>query len=195
MIKLIKEKIDSINSVNLINFLTLTYSLQSAILGAMERRDIVIGFIILAILAGFIFWRQRTYKEEEELTIPQTLSVEDEIEEMFKVEIPEDVDKAELKDVSGGDASAIATRKYEAGKFIHTVLADLPDPETGKFYQGWLFKGDEALVSTGKMREAKGGWIIEFESSTNYTDYNKVVVTLEGTSDLNPEKHILEGSF
>lgn len=160
----------------------------------MNRRDIVIGFVILAILAGFIYWRQRT-TEEEELQIPQTLSVEDKIEERFNLEIPEDVDKAELRDIAGGDASGIATRKFESGRFIYTVLADLPDPEKGKFYQGWLLKGDEALVSTGRMSVAKGGWILEFESSTDYMNYNKVVVTEEEISDITPERHILEGEF
>ena len=160
----------------------------------MERRDIVIGFIVLAILAGFIYWRQRTV-EEEELQIPQTLSVEDKIEERFNLEIPEDVDKAELRDITGGDASGMATRKFESGRFTHTALADLPDPEKGKFYQGWLLKGDEALVSTGKMSVAKGGWILEFESSTDYMNYNKVVVTEEEISDITPERHVLEGEF
>jgi DNA-directed RNA polymerase subunit K/omega len=165
----------------------------------MNRRDIVIGLIILAALAGFIYFRSRQ-PTPEELQAPQTLSIEEELEEAFKVEIPEDVEKAELEDVTGADATGIATRKFEDGRFTHTVLADLPDAEPGTFYEGWLVRGNPGdeefhLISTGRMRIAKGGYLLEFESSTDYTDHKNVVITLEEIADNIPEKHILEGSF
>ncbi len=160
----------------------------------MERRDIVIGVIILALLGAFIYFRQQRIDREEELKVPETLSVEDIIEESFKIEIPEDVEKAELKDVVGGDSSGIATRKFENGRFAHMVLADLPDPETGSYYEGWLVNGD-SVISTGRMQIAKGGYLLEFSSDTDYSDHSEVVVTKEKIADKNPEEHILEGSF
>ncbi len=166
----------------------------------MNRRDIVIGFVVLAILAGVVYWRQN--REEEDLSTqqPQTLSVEDRIEEKFNVEIPQDVDKAELKDASGGNASGLATRKWANGKFEHSVLADLPDPESGKFYQGWLVKSEEgdedySIVSTGRMQLAKGGWSLQFSSGIDYSEYAKVKISQEEISDRTPEKTILEGDF
>ncbi len=159
----------------------------------MNKRDIIVGFLILAGLAVLIFYWQKP-SVDEELVVPQTLSLEDQIEDRFNLEIPEDVDKAEMKDVSGGNSSAIATRKYEDGKFTHTVLADLPDLEAGRFYEGWLVKGDEA-ISTGRLSVAKGGFLLEFSSSTDYPDYNQVVITSEEAIDGTPESHILEGSF
>jgi hypothetical protein len=165
----------------------------------MNKRDIVIGLVILAALAGIIFWRQRGRKNEE-FKVPETLSVEDRIEEQFDIQIPEDAERAELKDVSGGNASAIATRKLENGRFEHNVLADLPEPPTGQFYEGWLVRGREgsedlSVLSTGRMEMAKGGWMISFKSSNDLTDHNSVVITVEEKADLTPEKHILEGSF
>lgn len=156
----------------------------------MNRRDIVIGLIILALLGGVIYWLRRP---RESLEIPAP-SVEEEIEETFKLTIPEDVEKATLEDVTGGQASGIATRKFENAIFTHMVLADLPDPEAGTFYEGWLVMGDN-VISTGKMRVAKGGYLLEFESTTDYSDYNKVVVTQERVFDNTPEEHVLEGSF
>lgn len=163
----------------------------------MKRKDIVIGLIVLAALAGIIFWLR---KPDEELKVPQTSSVEEKMEGFFNVEIPEDIEKAQLKDVVGGDASGIATRNYENGIFVHVVLADLPHPEEGFFYEGWLVRGvagddDFDFISTGKMRLAKGGYLLEFESSTDYSNYQGVVVTLEETEDENPENHVLEGAF
>jgi len=165
----------------------------------MNRRDIVIGAVVLLAVAGLIYWRQVSRKTEQQ-TVPETLSVEDKIEDKFKYQIPDDVEKAELKDVAGGDASAISTRKFENNKFTSAVLADLPDPATGSFYQGWLVKGEEgkegyAVVSLGRLQVAKGGWMVDFSTATNYSDYDKVLITLEKTFDKTPETKILEGSF
>lgn len=165
----------------------------------MNRRDIVIGIVILFALAGFIYFRAKR-ETPPELTVPQTLSTEDTLEQKFGLTLPEDVDRAELKDVTGGDASGIATRKFENGRFTHTVLADLPDPAQGSFYEGWLVRGKEgdenfAFISTGKMKLAKGGYLLEFESTTDYSAYNNVVITQEKVFDATPETHILEGSF
>ncbi|KKU04221.1 MAG: hypothetical protein UX88_C0002G0036 [Candidatus Woesebacteria bacterium GW2011_GWC2_47_16] len=163
----------------------------------MRRREIVIGLIILAVVAGAIVWIRRTRTQEEPLPTP---SIEEKIERTFNLEIPEDVERADLNDVTGGTGSGIATRKYESGRFSHTVLADLPDPTAGYFYEGWLVRGKEgdanfAFISTGRMRVAKGGYLLEFTSSTDYSAYNGVVVTLERVDDKKPETHILEGSF
>lgn len=171
----------------------LTYSIFSAILLAMNSRDIVVGLVILVLVGGAIYFvrRPNTSIVPEETPIK---TIEKKMEDTFKLEIPEDVDKVELKDVSKGLASGIATRKYENGKFEHTVLADLPDPENGRFYEGWLVK-DGKTILTGKMRLAKGGYLLNFSSNKDYSDYKKVVVTLEGKDDQTPEEHILEGSF
>ncbi|MBU0572782.1 anti-sigma factor [Patescibacteria group bacterium] len=163
----------------------------------MKRKDIVIGLIVLAALAGIIYWFQ---KPKEELKVPETPSVEEKMEGIFSVEIPEDIEKAQLKDAVGGDASGIATRSYDNGTFIHVVLADLPGPEEGFFYEGWLVRGKEGdadfdFISTGIMRLAKGGYLLEFESEIDYLDYQGVVITLEETEDDIPEKHVLEGAF
>ncbi len=164
----------------------------------MKGRDIVIGLIILAVLAGAIVAIRRT-RTPKPLPLA-TPSVEEKIEKTFNFEIPEDVEKAELNDVSGGTGSGIATRKYQSGRFSHAVLADLTDPEVDGYYEGWLVRGNEgdanfAYVSTGKMRIAKGGYLLEFESNKDYSDYKKVVITLEKINDGKPETHILEGSF
>lgn len=157
----------------------------------MKARDIVIGLVILAVLAGTIYFIRRPRQTLEELPSP---SVEEKIEESFNLEIPEDVDKAQLKDVTGGTSSGIATRSYEGGRFSHMVLADLPNPAAAAFYEGWLVR-DKDFFSTGKMRIAKGGWILEYESSIDYSDYDQVVITEELIDDKTPETHILEGSF
>lgn len=164
----------------------------------MKTRDVIIGFVVLVILVGGALWVRKA-KRNAETPVP-TPNITERISKSFNLEIPDDVDKAELTDVSGGDGSGVATRKYEAGTFSHTVLADLADPEAGTFYEAWLVRGNPgdanfAYFSTGKLRIAKGGYLLDFSSSKDYSDYTKVVVTLEKVFDKTPEQHILEGSF
>lgn len=170
----------------------------SVILFLMNKRDIVIGIVIFALIAGIIFWSKKTRITPVETPTP---TPEAKIEEKFNYEIPEDVNRIELLDVTGGTGRGIATRVYKDGKFEHVILADLEDPKDGEFYQGWLTtKGKEgevgfSYVKTGKLRMAKGGYLLEFESSRDYSSYSQVWVTLEKVDDNKPEKHILEGSF
>ena len=160
----------------------------------MKRRDIVIGILVIILLGGIIYWRQKTQKKEE-LVVPETLSVQKEFEDKFKISIPENVDKADLSDVSEGNGLGFATRKYENGKFSHTLLADLPEAAAGSFYEGWLMEDDSKVIPTGKLLLEKGGYILEFQSTKDYSSYKKVVVSLEKRLGKSPEKNILEGSF
>jgi hypothetical protein len=167
----------------------------------MKRRDIVIGLVILLVIVGLFYFRQKGNGEDMIVPEEQTASdVERRIEERFNVEIPDDVNKAELRDANDGDGSAIATRKMENNTFTHSVLADLPDPETGKFYQAWLVRGEEAdedysIVLTGRMQVAKGGWVLEYSTTQNLEDHNRVLVTLESVNDQKAEDVVLEGEF
>lgn len=164
----------------------------------MNKRDIVIGFIVFAIVAGIILWTRKPRVTPVEVPTP-TSSPQEKIEEVFNYTIPEDVEKVELKDLTNSGANGIATRKYENNKFEFVILADLEDPKEG-FYQGWLTKGKEgevgfSYVKLGNLRLAKGGYILEFESPTDYTSYSQVLVTLEKVNDTKIEKRVLEGSF
>ncbi len=163
----------------------------------MNRRDIIVGVVVLILIVGAFSWIKRSKTSNVYVGNPV---VEEKIEKSFNLSIPDDLDRAELKDVSGGNGSGIATRKYEGGKFTHMILADLPDSLGGTFYEGWLVRGkmgdaNFAYISTGKLLMAKGGYLLEFVSASDYSDYKMVVVTLEKVNDKTPETHVLEGSF
>ncbi len=164
----------------------------------MKTRDIIIGVVVLALLAAFVYYRQNNKKETP--TVPPVVSNEKTLEDKFKIQIPDDVDKADLKATEGGNGSGIATRDFKNSKFTSSVLADLPAPATGEFYQAWLVKGDTgskdyAVVSLGKLQTAKGGYLLDYSSKADYPDYKKVIVTSEKKLDNTPEKTVLEGSF
>lgn len=161
----------------------------------MKNRETLVGFAVVLILVGAILLI-KSRKTTQLSTVPTASpSIEKKIRETFKLTIPDDVDKVELKTVSEITGSGIATRKYQAGKFSHMVLADLPDPDPGSFYQGWLVKGDNTYLATGKLRIAKGGYLLEFVYPTDLSDYKKVIVSLEKGPDQKPSRPVLEGSF
>jgi len=157
----------------------------------MNRRDIVVGIIVLAIAGLFLSRSRKPEAPQLDTTLPKT---EENIENSFKLEIPDDLEKAELLDVSGGISGGLATRKFENGLFTFAILVDLPEPPSGSFYEGWLVK-DGKFVSVGQVFIAKGGYLLNFKSEVDYSDYDQVVVTLEKTKDSAPEGNILEGSF
>jgi hypothetical protein len=160
----------------------------------LNKRDIVISVIVLGIV-GLVLYYFFNRPQTSTLELPETPSaIEEELEETFNVTIPENVEKIELRDVSGGTAKGLATRDYSNGQFTLTVLADLPEPKDG-FYQGWLVKDETTFISANKLTIAKGGYLLDFMSRTDYSDYPKVLITLEKVFDNQPEVHILEGSF
>ncbi len=150
------------------------------------RRDVIIGFVIIAIIiAGALAIRKNRQAKLALNATPAPVSFQNELEDSFKYDIPDDTTTVELKDVAGGNSRGIATEKE--------ILVDANDPQNGYFYQGWLQKGD-TLVSVGKLQVAKGGWLLKFDK-TMLPDAEKVVVSLETVNDSKLEAKILEGSF
>lgn len=164
------------------------------------RNDIVIGFIILVVLLGGAYLLRRPSQPPQAPSVSNEIEeVERDISEKFNVDIPEDVEKSALSDVTGGNSSAIATKQETDGQFVYTILADLPDLESGNYY-GWFvpledgeFGYEGALVGT--MRQAKGGWLLELESNENIGDNARVIVSTAKSADNTPENIVLEGSF
>ena len=146
----------------------------------MKLKNIAIGFFVLVvIIAGVLMIKNRNRKTS--VTLPlATPSIQEQMKNKFKnLVIPSDIEKIELRDVSGGVGMGIATRTE--------IIADLPELLNGKYYQGWLENVSGQKVLLGVFNMAKGGWILNYNSSS-YPGYNKVIVT-QG------ETHILEGSF
>lgn len=153
-----------------------------------SRRDILIGFAVIAlIIIGVIAYRQNKAKNANPSPTPAPITFENELEDSFKYDIPDDANSIELKDVSGGNGRGIATERE--------ILADIEDPAPGYYYEAWLQDSNNGnLVSLGRLRVAKGGWLLEYDKS-QYGDRNNIVISLERTNDSSIEKRVLEGTF
>ncbi len=153
-----------------------------------SKRDVAIGFIIiiLVVVGAFYYKKVKTNKLNLIQTpAPVSIIFQEDIENSFKLDIPDDANTIELKDVSGGNGRGIATEKE--------ILADIEDPSDNYFYQGWLQKNDE-LISLGQLQIAKGGWLLEYDKS-KLSDAEKIIISFERVFDNKIEKKILEGSF
>lgn len=151
-----------------------------------NKKDIITGLVVILLVIGGVYLFKYLKKDKIESQTPSPVSYEfqKDFEDSFKLDIPDDVNSIELKDVTGGDSRGIATE--------NEILVDANDPESG-FYQAWVEK-DGTLTSLGKLTIAKGGWLIEY-NLPNDMDGSKIVVSLENVNDDKIEKRILEGSF
>lgn len=152
-----------------------------------NKKDIVTGIIVVLVVIGGVYLF-RYLKKDKTITpssSPVSYEFKKDFEESFNFDIPDNVNSIELKDISGGDGRGIATESE--------ILADIDEPESGYFYEAWLDNG-ENIVSLGKLKSIKGGWLVEYKKGSN-PGYNKVVVSLEKVDDKKIEKRILEGSF
>lgn len=166
----------------------------------MNWKDILIGLILLAGLAGLIYYWQTPPAQPENLRVPQTLSIEDEIERAFNIQVPDDVDKAELKSTDGSSSSGLATRKFENSRFELTILADLPENDSSRFYKAWIQRGETnsegySLLPIGRLHLAKGGFLVDYSANVDYSDHLKILVSRESKDDDLLEDLILQGSF
>ena len=154
----------------------------------LGRKDIITGLIILAVIAGLVYWfkLRKPTPTVPVSTTPSIEQVEGAIEDKFKFTVPDNVEKALLKDITGGDGSGIATRTE--------ILVDLPDPEPGTYYQAWLENSGGKLLSLGRLAIAKGGWMVTYNGKA-YPTYNKVVISQEKVVDGSIEERVLEGNF
>lgn len=164
----------------------------------MNRRNLIIGILILAALALFLYFRKG--KNPQPLTeTPNPTPTSSSIENNFKTTIPTSAEKIILSDETGGNATGLAARDFSDDKFTLTVLADLPQPSSGTFYQAWIVKGTDlagsSKLSLGRLSEEKGGYVVNFTVNKDYSDYNLVVVSEETQADSTIEKPILQGSF
>ncbi|MEK7061385.1 MAG: anti-sigma factor [Patescibacteria group bacterium] len=153
----------------------------------MGRKEIFVGLFVILVIIGIIFGVKKAKDAKvKPLVIPTPVETQ-QLENKFNVTIPSDVEKINLQAAFGFEGMGIATRKFANGTFSHIVIADLPQPASGS-YKAWLIKDDTTKISTGVLRLAKGGYLLEFTSNTDYSNFKKVEVKLG-------ERIVLSGSF
>jgi len=158
---------------------------------------VIVVVVLLLAVGGYYFMNgSLPYSDSSTTQEDDTMMKDDSMEKMMMLKENPDVLMAELQDVSGGTSTGTAYILRENGKLTHHVMATLPKPEAGTFYEGWLVqKSPLKFFSTGEMVMGEDGtYSLEYMSDQEYPTYDLVVITLETTRDDTPEEHILEGT-
>lgn len=104
------------------------------------------------------------------------------------------VQLAPIKDFRG---VASASSQYSDEGFQHIIVATLPNPPVGYFYEGWLIRSKPFdFFSTGRFIQQADDlkWYLLWQGSEDKGDYRKVVITLEPEDgDAAPAEHVMEG--
>jgi hypothetical protein len=153
----------------------------------MGRKEIFVGLFVILVILGIVFGVKKAKEAKvKPLNIPTPADTQ-QLESKFNFTIPDDVEKINLQVAFGFEGMGVATRKFANGVFSHIIMADLPEPASGN-YQAWLIKDNANKISAGTLMLTKGGYLLEFNSNIDYSDYRKVEVELG-------EKVVLTGSF
>ncbi len=149
---------------------------------------------------GYFLFRQSRQPDEVSVDTADTAAEQkaQELLDSFNKEVPENASRVTLKDVSGGDSAGVATvsEAVEDEAREYSVLAALPEPESGEFYEAYLVSDEaENQILLGRLQQAKGGWMVETSSGVDLGEEAKIQVTREKVNDQTPEEPVLEGSF
>lgn len=119
-------------------------------------------------------------------------------EDKGKLSLEGEEEYTDLTDTTDKGGKGVATRIYEKGQFALEVTSELSLPKDDSFYECWLVNDDPmGYVSAGKLiKETDGKYHLKFIVNNDYTNYDKIVVTLEA-DDENPypAATVLQGKF
>ena len=172
--------------------------MRSVVMKNRNVRIIAAFAVILLASYGISKWYQR-YQRNKELQnlVSSSPSPIEALKDQFKYEIPQNAETVELKDITGGGSSAIFVKEKSADKFNYTVLSDMPDLTGGSVDSAWRFKtiDTDEYTKLGNLTVAKGGYLLDIQSSNSYQEYKFVVISKETKNDSIIEEKILEGEI
>ena len=160
-------------------------------------------FLILIILLGVYFIFTSVSEKTSISENIEPVAVTDEpitlVESSFDLTFlqNESTVKIDLNSVDESSSYGSAFILLEDDNLSHYVIADLPVPDDGSVYEGWIVNSaTTSFFSTGVMvLDANGQFELFYSQELLEEGYDKVVITLETIVDETPEAHVLEGSF
>jgi hypothetical protein len=152
----------------------------------MNTKRAALGVVILVIIIVAILVARDLLRPKTVISPTSTPTIEQTSSKFNGLTIPLGATTADLKNVAGGQSTGIAFFEKTNGTYTYTVAAELPAPSSGS-YQAYLTDGKTNILM-GTLTVGKGGYIVNYSSTKDLSNYKTVFVNL-GT------KRILEGSF
>lgn len=109
----------------------------------------------------------------------------------------QDIDLVALSPFTG---TANASRMIQDGKFTLTINLSTSPATEGKYYEGWINNNslDPSYISVGRLEKTGDQYVLNYTSTSNYTNYNTVYITEQSesaSSDIRLGAHMFQGSF
>lgn len=159
-----------------------------------KRYKIIIIVVLAIIILGFLFYDGIINKIKDQKETKENIKEISVLETLIK---DSSTEVRALLAVNESSSYGTAYRLLKDGKIYHVVVADMPDPKRGSFYEGWLVQDDLFdFFSTGVMQKNEDGqWVLIYTANKEFENHKKVVITEEAIVDATPEDHVIEGEF
>lgn len=96
-----------------------------------------------------------------------------------------------------GQAVGTAQAGFNGQRYqLTATINNLPQPEDGFFYEGWIVRGEaESVISTGELiQEIPGTYSNMFINDDDLSDHTRYVLTIEpDDGDPAPADHVVDG--
>lgn len=157
--------------------------------------------IVIGGLGLFLYRQsQQVTQEEPEVNQEQVQADQraDQLVDELDLEIPENAQRLNLRDVTGGSGAGVVTRQTDdaSEEVDQALLVALPDPEPDTFYEAYAVSAEDETLYLGKLSSVKGGWRLDYQLNPEEAErYSIIRITQETSDDQVPETVILEGEF
>ncbi len=185
-----------------------TSSLQPSPRSWFTRRKIpLFSVIVMMVLLGIVLvvylLSQRSFDNQPRTENPipvSSLPIESSTSTIFGTQT---VNLVAIQDASPS-GFGYANRNITSYNILHHVLAVLPKPPQGTFYEAWLIRNPNENFSLGRLyRSEEGQYLLTSDwvyfpnelPFSSFEDFPKIVVSLETSEDDVIERRLLVGQF
>lgn len=173
---------------------------SSEIVDVQESRLDIGGSVVDSTVSDVLSGSVLSIPVDDAIVLDEEVTEEANIaQDTTAVEVANDASEIALTAIGDFRGSATASSQFSEVGFQHVVVATLPDPPVGYYYEGWLIRSKPFdFFSTGRLIQHADDlkWYLVWEDTEDKRDYRKVVVTLEpDDGNIAPADHVLEGVF
>ena len=159
------------------------------------RQWLILVVVVILVVIGLRLLRRPAPSTPTPTPETTTEEVKDRVNRLLEsagIEVPAGVKRVDLVG-SDSQSTGVATVKAD-GQAEITILAAVPDLDTG-WYEGWLTKSDGSEpLSLGRLTLAKGGYLLE-TTITEIGDRRQIIVSSQVKPSDQPTTEILKGTF
>ncbi len=152
-------------------------------------------FLVLGlVIVGLLMWRKGQSEDQPVADIASEEEVEQRVNHLLEqanISLPENSERINLRALEGVEATGVVSLSKDENETRVAVIASLPENESENYVVWMVGDGVDAL-KLGRLRLAKGGYLLDQSVSEDLRQYERVLIGKE--SDL-PDSPLLSGDL